>query len=182
MKRLRGLGSILSWVALCLLVGACGALKKDQVYRCPAVFILQDAKNLIRFNPGLGRDITDTRFEAEISNFRGQCDYDKDDNRWEVEVELLVQISVERGPANLGRDIEFEYFVILPDPEGKPRGKKVFPVKGQFEEGRTRLVYQDEVRLTIPLKNPNDGVESEIILGFQLSPAELVFNRSRRRR
>ncbi|MGB0631063.1 MAG: hypothetical protein ACPGRZ_10230 [Alphaproteobacteria bacterium] len=164
------------------MAAACAVFEKDQVYACPAVFILQDAQNLTRFKPGPGRDITDIRFEARIFNFQGQCDYDEDDNVWEVDVELLVQISVERGPANRGRDIDFEYFVVLPDFEGKPGGKQIFPVKGKFEEGRTRLVYQDEVALNIPLKNPNDGGKTEIVFGFQLTPEELKFNRARQRR
>ena len=89
---------------LCLLAAACGILEKDQRYACPAVFILQDAQNLTRFKPGPGRDITDIRFEAEIFDFRGQCNFDEDDGIWAVEVELLVQISVEKArPTGSGR-------------------------------------------------------------------------------
>lgn len=182
MHKLKQISGAAATAGLCLLVAACGVFEKDQVYACPAVFILQDAQNLTRFKPGPGRDITDIQFEAEIFNFRGACDYDEDDDLWEVDVELLVQISVERGPANRGRDIDFVYFVVLPDFEGKPGGKRIFPVKGQFEEGRTRLVYQDDVELNIPLKNPNDGGRTEIVFGFQLTPDELKFNRARRQR
>ncbi|CAN0579572.1 unnamed protein product, partial [Laminaria digitata] len=39
-----------------LLVAACGLFEKDVTYRCPAVFILDDAKDLTRFKPGPGRD------------------------------------------------------------------------------------------------------------------------------
>ena len=130
------------------------------------------------FQTGPGRDITDIRFEAEIFDFRGQCNFDEDDGIWAVEVELLVQISVEKGPANRQREIELEYFVVLPAFEGKPGGKRIFTVKGQFEEGRTKLVYQDDVALNIPLKNPNDGGKTEVVFGFQLTPDELKFNRA----
>ena len=182
---MHNLGKIVGKAAsagLCLLAAACGILEKDQRYACPAVFILQDAQNLTRFKPGPGRDITDIRFEAEIFDFRGQCNFDEDDGIWAVEVELLVQISVEKGPANRQREIELEYFVVLPAFEGKPRGKRIFTVKGQFEEGRTKLVYQDDVALNIPLKNPNDGGKIEVVFGFQLTPDELKFNRARQRR
>lgn len=179
MYSLKRIGVAACAAALCLATAACSVFEKDQVYACPAVFILQDAQNLTRFKPGPGRDITDIRFEAEIFDFRGGCDVDEDDDKWEVEVELLVQISVERGPAAAGREIEFEYFVVLSDFQGQPGGKRIFPVKGEFEEGRTRLVYQDDVELNIPLKNPNDGGKTEIVFGFQLTPEELKFNRAR---
>ena len=70
-----------------------------------------------------------------------------------------------------------EYFVVLPAFEGKPGGKRIFTVKGQFEEGRTKLVYQDDVALNIPLKS-NDGGKTEVVFGFQLTPDELHLNRS----
>ena len=175
--RLRALGLV---TALGLVVGGCGLFDKDIVYRCPAVFILEDAKDLTRFKPGPGRDITDILFEAEIVDFRGGCDYDEDDG--EAEIELLVQVRVQRGPANKSRDIAFEYFVAIPKYQSQPEGKRILPVKGAFVENRTRLVYQDELQMTIPVKKPTDGAALEIILGFQLTPEELKFNRSRRQR
>ena len=166
--------------ALGLVTAACGLFEKSVVHRCPAVFILEDAKDLTRFKPGPGRDITDILFEAEIVNFKGSCGYDEDDG--EAEIELLVQIRVERGPANKKRDIAFEYFVAIPDFQSQPEGKRILPVKGAFENNRTRLVYEDELTMTIPVKVPADGAALEIVLGFQLTPEELKFNRSRLQR
>ena len=137
--------------------------EKDKIYRCPAVFILEDAKDLTRFKAGPGRDITDILFEAEIVNFTGECDYDEDEGL--VDIELLVQIRVERGPANRRRDIAFEYFAAIPRFQSRPEGKRVLPVKGVFEEKTTRLVYQDELTMTIPVKTPDDGAALEIVRG-----------------
>jgi hypothetical protein len=165
-------------VVLGLLVAGCGLFDKDIVYRCPEVFILEDAKDLTKFKPGSGRDITDILFEAEIVNFTGGCEYDKG----EAEIELLVQIRVERGPANRNRGISFEYFVAIPKFQSQPEGKRVLPVKGAFEDNKTRLIYQDELTMTIPVKAPTDGAGIEIVLGFQLTPDQLKFNRSRKQR
>ena len=169
---------IASVAALGLLAAGCGLFSKDTVYRCPAVFILEDAKDLTRFKPGPGRDITDILFEAEIVDFKGGCDYDEG----AAEIDLLVQIRVERGPANKNREISFDYFVAIPAFQSQPEGKRVLPVKGAFEDNKTRLVYQDELTMTIPVKAPTDGAGLEIVLGFQLTPDELKFNRSRKQR
>ena len=61
---------------------------------------------MTKFKPGPGRDITDILFEAEIVNFAGDCDYDEG----QAEIELSVQIRVERGPANKGRDDRVRIF------------------------------------------------------------------------
>lgn len=164
--------------ALGLLVAACGLFEKDIKYRCPAVFILEDAKDLTRFKPGPGRDITDILFEAEIVNFVGDCDYDEG----EAEIELSVQIRVERGPANKARQVAFDYFVAIPEFQSQSEGKSVFKVTGEFEGNRTRMLYQDDLEMTIPVKVPAEGSALEIVLGFQLTPEELKFNRSRKQR
>lgn len=147
-------------------------------YPCPKVLILGDAGTLVRFKPGPGRDITDIQFEARIVNFIGGCLYKKDG----VDVGLNITIAVERGAAATGSAIEFDYFVAIPDFLPKPEGKRVLNVKGEFPGSRPRLFYQDEVDLFIPLSDGATGPRKEIILGFQLSPAEVEYNRSVRRR
>lgn len=175
---MRTVRTALAISALGLIVAACGAFDKDIKYKCPAVFILDDAKDLTRFKPGPGRDITDILFEAEIVNFVGDCDYDEG----EAEIKLSVQIRVERGPANKARQVGFDYFVAIPEFQSQSEGKSVFKVTGEFEGNRTRMLYQDDLDMTIPVKAPTDGAALEIILGFQLTPEELKFNRSRKQR
>lgn len=162
-----------------LALSACGLVERHERYSCPEVFILKDAQKLTRFQPGLGRDNTGIRFEAKISDFRGDCDYNKDQGEWTVDVELLVQFSLDRGPANQSGDISLEYFVVLPDFEGEPTGKQIFSITGAFTEGSKRRVYEDSVQLLIPLKTPSQGPGTEIVLGFQLTRDELKFNRAR---
>lgn len=165
--------------SICLSASACGLVEKRQRYSCPEVFILNDAQKLTRFQPGLGRDNSDIRFVAKISDFRGECDYNQDQGEWTVGVDLFVQISLDRGPANRSGDISFEYFVLLPDFEGKPGGKRIFAIDGVFREDSKRQIYQDNVQLLVPLKTPSEGAGTEIVLGFQLTRDELKFNRAR---
>ena len=174
----RRLRAVIAVSALGLLVSGCGLFDKDVKYRCPAVFILDDARELTRFKPGPGRDITDILFQAEIVNFVGDCDYDEGT----AEIELSVQILVERGPANKGREVAFEYFVAMPQFQSQTEGKRVFSVVGAFDGNLTRMQYQDDLEMTIPVSAPTDGAAVEIVLGFQLTPEELKFNRSRKQR
>lgn len=166
-------------LALGLTLGACSTFKNEiPQYGCPKVLILGDAGSLVRFKPGPGRDITDILFEARIANFVGGCEYTEDG----VGITLRVQIAVERGAANRDKEIALEYFTAIPAFHPRPEGKSILPVRGTFEDNRSRLVYEDEVDLTIPLAKGSDGPDTEIVLGFQLSPAELAYNRSLSRR
>jgi hypothetical protein len=174
-----------AWTPLVLaaalaVLSACGnPFKKDiPQYACPKVLILGDAGTLVRFKPGPGRDITDIQFEARIVNFIGGCLYEKDG----VDVGLNITIAVERGAAAAGSAIEFDYFVAIPEFRPKPEGKRILNVKGEFTGSRPRLFYQDKVDLFIPLSDGATGPQKEIVLGFQLTPAEVAYNRSVRRR
>ena len=166
-------------LAVGLTLGACGIIGKGvEQYACPKVLILGDAGTLVRFKPGPGRDITDILLEARIANFIGGCEYTKEG----VEVRLRVLIAVERGAASRDSAISFEYFAAIPEFLPRPEGKRILPVRGEFPENLPRLVYQDEIDMFIPLADNATGPEKEIVLGFQLSPAELEYNRSTRRR
>ncbi|MFT7572359.1 MAG: hypothetical protein ACI9JL_003410, partial [Paracoccaceae bacterium] len=83
---------------------------------------------------------------------------------------------------NKGRQVAFDYFVAIPKFQSQSEGKSVFNVTGEFEGNRTRMLYQDDLDMTIPVKVPRDGASLEIILGFQLTPEELKYNRSRKQR
>ena len=169
-------------LAASLLLSACSVLSEKTGYRCPAVSILQDAQKITRFKPGTGRDIIDIRFQAEIVNFTGACEYDQDGDKWEAEVELLIQIAVKRGPANKDGKIHFRYFAAIPEFQSQEQGKSIFSVAGHFEGNRRRLMYQDELSMRIPVVKPMDGQGLGIVLGFQLTPNELIYNRESKRR
>lgn len=161
-----------------LALSSCSVFKKDIVqYPCPKVFIVGEAGKLVRFKPGPGRDITDILFEANLANFVGSCLYTKEG----VDIDLRVTIGVERGAASKEPAIAFEYFVAIPDLRPAATAKRILPVRGAFDGTRPRMVYQDDVKMFIPLAKGSDGPDFEIVLGFQLNPAEVEYNRSQNR-
>lgn len=167
--------------AAVIALSGCGLLDEKKRYPCPKAFVLNDAGSLVRFKPGAGRDITDVLFEARIGDFAGTCEYDEKKKKG-VSLEMNVVVDLRRGPASTSPDVEFEYFVAIPSFLPKPAGKSVFPVKGRFEPDQTRLIYRDSVRMFIPLDDPNDGGSLEVVVGFQLTPEEIQFNKSMRQR
>ena len=74
---------------------------------------------------------------------------------------------------------EFKYLVAITSLKGRMEGKSIFPVIGTFKEKRSTLVYEDSIDLRIPLDNPTEGATLKVLLGFQLSPEELQYNRDK---
>ena len=146
--------------------------------RCPPVLILDETNQLTKFRDGSGRDITDIEFETRIVDFTGNC-RDDDDN---VDVQIKVAFTVERGPANATRNAKFNYFVAIPKFFPRPEGKRTFDVTVDFEGNRTRTSHTEDLRMNIPIPPNVSTKDYEIYIGMQLTPEQLRFNKSRRQR
>jgi hypothetical protein len=181
--RRAGLRRAMGVLVACAALGAAGcdmfksAPKRPQP--CPHFLLLGDADTLTDFRPGPGRDVTDVDTRAAIANFQGKCDYVDDDM---VEVQLLIDFVVQRGPANESGEAAFRYFVAIPRFHPEPAGKKIFDVKLKFEDRRTRLGYRDEIYLEFPIGPSEVGASYEVYMGFQLTTEQLEYNRRRVKR
>ncbi len=149
---------------------------------CPRVSILADAATITRFKEGVGRNLIDVDFKGALTDFKGSCGYDIDDDTGSgtLSMDLAVVMDLERGPANRDREIGFEYFISVTDSSKKVLNKERFNVKVAFPGNQTVLKWSedpdDPVILTIPLKAGERGKNFSIFLGFQLSPEEYQYN------
>lgn len=153
---------------------------------CPTARVLADTSELTRFADGLGRDPTDIAFEASFMKVVGECRYDKDGGK--IDVDLTVVLDLREGPSNAGGNAGFSYFVALAH-EGPETGsepailtRQVIPVEVDFAAGRIGLVYTDNLELAISRGDARDVRNYWLYLGFELTPEELAFNRGKFRR
>jgi hypothetical protein len=140
---------------------------------CPTVSIVRDAAEVVQFRPGPGRDLTDVVARGAIADFSGTCDYSDDG----AIVDLDLVIIAERGPAAGGDQAQFEYFVAVADPNRTVLAKEQFRTGVTFEEGRDRGIAAEELEQIIPMSRTGLGQDYQILVGFQLTPEQLEFNR-----
>lgn len=151
---------------------------------CPRAAILADAESLVRFRDGPGRDLIDVTYVGRLASVSAECKYDVDKKTkvGAMTVTATVVMGVERGPANRDRKADFEYFVTLANAQRQPLEKSVFKVTARFPDNVTRLSLTDDpVELKIPLKAGQTGRDFIVFVGYQLSEADLEYNRERRR-
>jgi hypothetical protein len=164
-------------LASILLVAACSREKPEAA--CPRGVIPADSASVTRFRDGPGRDLTDVVAEGEIVNILVQCKYDKR----AVTVDLQIAIAGDRGPADRSRTAEFEYWIAIVDPQQNVVTKQPARVRFQFTDNRTRLgQVLNEFEPYIPLADLKQGPEYQILVGFQLTPEELTWNRKQKAR
>jgi hypothetical protein len=145
---------------------------------CPRASIIGEGSTVTKFRDGTGRDLTDIVAQGEIVDVAVECDYD----RRGVEVALQVAIAAQRGPADRSRVAEFDYFVAVADAQRTILAKEVFRLRFEFPATQARIGTIEEIEPRIPLKSRAEGVDYQIIVGFQLTPEEIEWNRTQRPR
>jgi hypothetical protein len=145
---------------------------------CPRATIIGDGSSVTKFREGPGRDLTDVVAEGQIVDVAVECGYDRSG----VDVALQVAITATRGPADRSRNAEFAYFVAITDAQRNILAKEVFQVRFEFPPNQQRVGQVDEIEPRIPLKDRAEGVSYQIVVGFQLTPEEIEWNRTQRPR
>lgn len=163
-------------LAVALLIAGCS--KKPEA-ACPQGLIPLDASKITRFRDGPGRDLTDVLVTANVQNILvDDCNYTK--NAVDVR-NFQIAITADRGPADRSRAADFQYWVAVVDPQRNILTRKTFPLHIAFPDNLTRVgTVIDDLQLHIPMTDTMKAPTYQIIVGFQLTPDELAWNRSHR--
>lgn len=154
-----------------LALGACAG--EPETRPCPQTVVLNDASRQVKFN-GQGRDLTDIHFEASITAGGVTCEYDEN----VLDVDVQVQVTASRGPANSDRLANINYFVAIARTDQTVLARKSFDLAIPFPGNRTRWVAVEEIGQIIPLEAGTHGGNYKIYVGFDLTPEELEYNRA----
>jgi hypothetical protein len=131
----------------------------------------------VMFGPG-GHDAKDVLVGGRIYEIDTKCLHEK--------VGLIINTEItfygERASNDLP-DTTFPYFVALIDPAGKVMQEDAFKAPMNFVPGeRYRRTPVERISVHLPLKNTADGGAYTVLVGFQLTPDQLAFNRSQQQR
>lgn len=180
--RLRRLSLVALGLTLATGLTACSSLgiTEEAPPVCPDLRIDRDTAEITVFN-GSGTDLTDLRFEASIADINGDCDFEEADEGegGTVHATFNVLFAVSRGPAMDTQEGHFTYFVALPSFYPADAAKQTLPVDFTFPEGNvtTMMLRDEEVEISIPVDSPTAAADIPVYVGFQLTRAQLEFNR-----
>jgi len=164
------------------LTGGCawwtGAGEQEVIQRgCPNAGILPDAQVLTEYRPGGGRDIIDETYRWELLDVASRCSYDGP----EIEVDYALSLVVNAGPAATETRVNAPFFVAITRNGDTIIDKKLHQAVVTFEPGQRSVVYtRTFTDLTWEI-GEDDGLFYDVVLGFQLTPAQVAENRRRAR-
>ncbi|GAB4537862.1 MAG: hypothetical protein Tsb0010_16930 [Parvularculaceae bacterium] len=157
-------------------LAACAGAPDRNPGPCPVAGVLEDAARQIVF---AGPETLDyVAYTAEIQDVSATCRYWADRP---IDVDMELTIAFGRGPAGFARRQDFEYFVSVTVADRIVVSKQIMPVSVRFDrDGIIEETYKIE-NLTIPrARETTSGDNFEILVGMNLTPAQLAFNRSGR--
>jgi len=101
-------------------------------------------------------------------------------NGAEVAAEFLL--IADRGLGDRERIARPTYFVAITDPEGNVMAKEIFEAAIPFNDNRRRVGRKEEIEPFIPYQGPDgDFTGYRVLIGFQLTPEQVDFNKRYRR-
>ena len=159
-----------------LALGGCSSVLSDgskPALACPKVGIVRDANKVTLFRPGNGQNATDVMARGLIADYTGTCTYDDSG----VAIDVSLVLVAERGPAMTGAQAPFTYFVAVSTPDGTIVSKQAFPTTVDFPANGPRAGSREDLQPRIPLPKGQDARAYQILVGFQLSPDQLDYNR-----
>lgn len=146
---------------------------------CPRAYALYEAARVVEFVDGEER-FDSVGFTAEIQDVRTTCRYINDNP---IVASIEMDIGFGRGPSAAGREATYTYFLAVTRRDMAVIDKQVFPITVRFDRNEDRVFLRESIdRIEIPRADSGvSGGNFELIVGFELTEAQLDFNRQGKR-
>ncbi|QNL19259.1 hypothetical protein HXX25_08010 [Hyphobacterium sp. CCMP332] len=146
---------------------------------CPSALALYDAHRVVELTQ-LPATIDSVGFTGEINGVRSLCRYF---NLEPINANLEIDFGFGRGPAAQGSTHTYTYFVAVTRRDSVVIHREEFPITVRFEPGQDRVFLTETIsRISIPrATETTSGTNFEIIVGFDLTPEQIAWNRAGQR-
>jgi hypothetical protein len=146
---------------------------------CPLMGVLYETSRMVEFASEEER-YANIRYTGEVRGVRGLCRYVGDDP---ITMNLEIDMAFGRGPAADARRRTYRYWVAVTRRGVAPIEKQYFDIEVEFPRDRAVVTRTEEIqRIVIPRATADlSGENFEILVGLDLTPAQLEFNRAGKR-
>jgi hypothetical protein len=153
--------------------------KKENAGPCPLLGVLYDAARLVELK-GAEEKYANVGFTGEVRGIDGLCSYV---GAAPIKMNLNVDFAFGRGPASGSDHRVYRYWVAVTARDRVPLAKQYFDVDVTFPKGVDRVTTTENIdKIVIPRAKPDvSGANFEILVGFDLTPEQVAFNREGKR-
>lgn len=182
---------IFASLAAVLLLAGCAGKPTDAGVACPNTGILQDAGEITVFKQGEAKGIENVITSARLANYGGGCAW----RDGQVDFALMIDFQAVQGAEGKSlKRFDFPYFIAVLAPDEQVLQRQSFSTTVPFDNkrqgaaavdaSRTQAVYlggaglmREEHTLRLPVPDRASAPQYKVIIGFELTPDQLAFNR-----
>jgi hypothetical protein len=177
-KRLKPVLAGLSAMALAGCSGLSALDDRPNVGPCPVAGVLYDAQRMVEV--GEVERHENVAFTGEVERVQGFCRYV---GKNPITMEIEIDFALGKGPQAQGDEKEYRYFVSVTRRDRLVLGKDISSFKVKFPKGDDIVRHRETVKgIVIPRATETvSGTNFEVIVGFELTPEQLAYNRSGKR-
>lgn len=153
---------------------------RPNVGPCPLLGVLYDNARVVDFNEAGSQRYANIEYTGEMQGIRGLCRYVDEDP---ITMSIEVDMAFGRGPAASGTRQTYRYWVAVTRRGFAPIAKEYFDVEVRWNRDEAVVTRTEEINtIVIPRADADTSGENfEVLVGFELTPEQLQFNRDGRR-
>jgi hypothetical protein len=180
-KRFKTVTAGLSAIALVGL-GGCNTFSalddRPNVGPCPVAGVLYDAQRVVEI--GEVERHENVGFTGAIEGVKGFCRYV---GKNPITMEVEVSFAFGKGPKAVGDEKDYTYFVSVTRRDRSVLAKDISTIKVKFPKDADIVNRKETITgIVIPRASETvSGTNFEVIVGFELTPEQLAYNRSGKR-
>ncbi len=147
---------------------------------CPLMGVLYDNARIVDFAAPNNERYANIEYTGEMQGVRGLCRYVDDDP---ITMNIEIDMAFGRGPAATSSRQTYRYWVAVARRGIAPIEKAYFEVDVRWDRDEAIVTRTEEIeRIVIPRANADTSGENfEVLVGFELTPEQLQFNRDGKR-
>lgn len=153
---------------------------RPNVGPCPLMGVLYDSSRIVEFAAPDQVRYANIEYTGEMQGVRGLCRYLGADP---ITMNLEIDMAFGRGPAATSDRQTYRYWVAVTRRGRAPIEKVYYDIDVRWPRGEAVVTRTETIdRIVIPRANEEvSGENFEILVGFDLTPEQLQFNRDGRR-
>lgn len=151
---------------------------RPNVGPCPVAAALYDASRLVEVDGAERHEAVG--FTGIVEGVKGFCRYVGPNP---ITMELEIDFALGRGPAATGDKRTYQYFVTVTRRDRTVLAKETFSFDARWKRDETEIRHRETITgIVIPRATETvSGTNFEVLVGFELTPEQLAFNRSGKR-
>lgn len=147
---------------------------------CPQVQVIEDLRTYDDFTDESSPSENVLISRARISQVNSSCHQDVRTVTVDVKVNFEgILGSQGRMAASDQPFFSYPFFVAIAKNNGKVLSKEIFAASMTYPSGSNSQTYHENLRFIIPAETVRQSARHKILIGFQLNPDQLSYNRKR---